>query len=53
MKSIECNKNCDKCKQLNIKVDDKGYPWGYECMKYGDSVFRKEFSNTKYFTVNS
>ena len=23
-----CNKDCEKCKQLNIKVDDKGYPWG-------------------------
>lgn len=25
---VHCNRNCDKCKQLNVKVDDKGYPWG-------------------------
>lgn len=53
MKSIECNKVCDKCKWLNGKTDYNGYPWGYECLKYGDSVFAKEFSNTKYFTLNS
>lgn len=46
---IECNKDCNKCKQLNIKTDDKGYPWGYECMKYRNSVFRDEFENTKTF----
>ena len=44
-----CNKDCKKCKQLNIKVDDKGYPWGYECLKYGDSVFREHFQDTKEF----
>jgi hypothetical protein len=44
-----CNKDCEKCKQLNIKVDDKGYPWGYECLKYGDSVFREHFQDTKEF----
>lgn len=46
---IECNKDCNKCKQLNVKTDDKGYPWGFECMKYGDSVFMNEFENTKTF----
>lgn len=46
---IECNKDCNKCKQLNVKTDDKGYPWGYECMKYGDSVFMDKFENTKTF----
>lgn len=44
-----CNRNCKKCKQLNIRVDDKGYPYGYECMRYGDSVFQHEFENTKEF----
>lgn len=44
-----CNRDCGKCKQLNIKVDDKGYPWGYECLKYGDSVFREHFQDTKEF----
>lgn len=46
---VECNKDCSKCKYLNGKTDDKGYPWGYECMKYGDSVFMEEFENTKTF----
>ena len=36
-------------KKLNIKVDNKGYPWGYECLKYGDSVFREHFQDTKEF----
>lgn len=44
-----CNRNCNKCKQLNGKTDDLGYPWGYECMKYGDSVFPEDFENTKEF----
>ena len=46
---IQCNKNCNKCKRLNIRTDDKGYPYGYDCMKYGDSVFQNEFENTKEF----
>lgn len=44
-----CNRDCEKCKQLNVKVDDKGYPWGYECLKYGDSVFLEKFKDTKEF----
>lgn len=46
---IKCNKDCNKCNRLNIKVDDKGYPWGYECLKYGDSVFKEKFQDTKEF----
>lgn len=46
---IECNKDCSKCKQLNGRTDDKGYPFGYECMKYGDSVFAEQFGDTKVF----
>lgn len=46
---VECNSDCSKCNQLNVKTDDKGYPWGYQCIKYGDSVFREEFQNTKTF----
>lgn len=34
-----CNRNCQTCKNLNGRTDDKGYPFGYECLKYGDSVF--------------
>lgn len=46
---IICNGDCEKCKQLNVKVDKQGYPWGYECLKYGDSVFQEEFKDTKEF----
>ena len=48
---IKCSKNCSKCKMLNIRTDDKGYPYGYDCMKYGDSVFQNEFENTKKFSI--
>lgn len=46
---IQCNKNCNKCKQLNVRTDDNGYPYGYDCMKYGDSVFEADFESTKEF----
>ena len=46
-----CNKDCTKCNYLNIKTDSKGYPWGYDCMKYENSVLEKDFSNTKFFPV--
>lgn len=46
---VTCSRDCEKCKQLNVKVDDKGYPWGYECLKYGDSVFPEKFGSTKEF----
>lgn len=46
---VECNKDCSKCKQLNRRTDDKDYPFGYDCMKYGDSVFMEQFGNTKMF----
>lgn len=46
---ISCNRDCTKCKKLNIKTDDKGYPWEYECLKYDDSVFREHFQDTKEF----
>lgn len=44
-----CNQDCQECKHLNGKTDDKGYPWGYECLKYRDSVFREHFGDTKTF----
>lgn len=46
---IYCNRDCNKCMKLNVKTDDKGYPWGYECLKYGDSVFQEKFRSTKEF----
>ncbi len=29
-----CNKDCRKCKNLNGRVDNKGYPFAYECLKH-------------------
>ena len=46
---VECNKDCSKCKQLSGRTDDKGYPFAYECIKYGDSVFEEQFRDTKVF----
>lgn len=42
---------CDK--ELNTRVDDKGYPYGFKCMKYGDSVNRDDFYSTKEFNGGS
>ena len=49
---IKCHNDCNKCRQLNIKTDNKGYPWGYECLKYGDSVCEEHFKDTKEFYNN-
>lgn len=46
---IKCNKDCKKCKNLGARTDDNGYPFGYECLKYGDSVLKEKFEDTKYF----
>ncbi len=48
---IQCNKDCNKCKYLNGRVDEKGYPYGYDCLKYGDSVFQSDFEDTKEFNI--
>lgn len=48
---IICNKDCTKCKHLSGRADDKGYPFGYECLKFGDSVFREYFGDTKEFQI--
>ena len=49
---ITCNKDCKECKSLNIKADNKGYPWGYECLKYGDSVCKEHFRDGKDFLTD-
>lgn len=46
-----CNRDCKKCSQLNAKTDPLGYPWGYECLKYKDSVRYEDFESTKEFDV--
>lgn len=36
---IKCNKDCNECNSLNIniEIDDKGYPWENKCLlkKFG------------------
>ena len=49
---MECNRDCNKCRSLNIRTDDKGYPFAYDCMKYGDSVSLENFTSTKEFKSN-
>ena len=48
-----CNRDCNKCKHLNIRTDDKGYPYGYDCLKHNDSVFQPKFRNTKKFKTET
>lgn len=36
---------------MNGRTDDKGYLFGYECLKFGESVFRGKFGNTKEFQI--
>ena len=48
---MECSRDCTKCRSLNTLTDDKDYPWGYECMKYGDTVQREDFRSTKEFAT--
>ena len=47
---IVCNRNCIKCKHLNTNTDNKGYPYGYECLKYKNSVFKEKFTSSKEFS---
>lgn len=46
---VKCNRDCRKCSKLNVRTDGKGYPFGYDCLKYGDSVFPSHFEDTKEF----
>lgn len=49
---IQCDEDCNKCVQLNIRTDNKGYPYGYDCLKYENSVFQSEFESTKVFKTS-
>lgn len=44
-----CDRDCEKCSRLNIKVDKLGYPWGYECKRLKFSHSKKKL--TGYFSV--
>lgn len=47
--TVTCNKDCNKCKQLSGRTEKNGQPWGYECLKYNDTVERTQFQSTKTF----
>lgn len=44
-----CNRNCRKCGYMNVRTDRKGYPFGFDCLKYGDSIFPQYMESTKTF----
>ena len=33
------------------EIRQLGYPWGYECLKYGDSVFQENFQITEEYKM--
>lgn len=49
MKNIQCNKECNNCKYLGARTDEKGYPFAWECLKYNDSINKEDFQSTKEF----
>lgn len=49
---VTCNRNCKKCRYLSGRTDEKGYPFGYDCLKYQDSVFLEQFDKTKVFDAH-
>lgn len=51
MKIKRCNKNCQKCMQLNGRTDDLGYPFMFECMKYDREIKPNEFTESKEFIL--
>ena len=47
--TVTCNKDCSKCKQLSGRTEKNGQPWGYECLKYNNTVESTQFQSTKTF----
>lgn len=43
------HKDCRNCSKLNGRVDDKGYPFAYECLKYEltDILTPEKFQDSK------
>lgn len=44
-----CNRDCSHCKHLSANIYDNYVPVYYECLKYGDSVLKEKFKETKHF----
>lgn len=38
LKEKRCNKDCHECGRASFRMDNKGYPFGIECLKHGDFV---------------
>lgn len=53
MRPIKCNKDCRQChKYGSAKTDDKGYPFGYECLKYNESINHENVAKEKIFLIS-
>lgn len=52
MRPVKCIKDCRKCNKYNsARTDDKGYPFGYECLKYNEAIDLQDVSKEKVFLV--
>lgn len=46
---VICNRDCGRCRSLNGRAEKNGQPWGYECLKYGDTIEKEQLHSTKTF----
>ena len=47
----KCNRDCRKCRSASARTDDKGYPFGIECLKYNDCLDINMATKEKIFLV--
>ena len=53
LKSVKCNKDCRKCNKYgSARTDDKGYSFGYECLKYNEAIDFKDVAKEKFFLIS-
>ena len=48
-----CAKNCRECSRANFNIDDKGYPFSIECLKYKDTINLRSIDRFKVFSGNN
>lgn len=52
MRTVKCSKDCRKCNKYgSARTDDKGYPFGYECLKYNEAIDLQDVNKEKVFLV--
>ena len=52
MKPVKCNKDCRKCNKYgSARTDDKGYPFGFECLKYNEAIDLEDVAKEKIFLI--